>query len=55
MRSFQEQRPFKQLLLDDGEVGRVLSASDIERAFDLSVHLRHVDAVFARVFADAGR
>ncbi len=45
MRSFQEQRPFKQLLLEDEEVGRVLSAADIERAFDLSVHLRHVDRV----------
>jgi adenylosuccinate lyase len=50
MRSFQEQRPFRQLLLDDPDVRRVLSAEDIARAFDLSVHLRHVDAVFARVF-----
>ena len=54
MRSFHEQRPFKQLLLDDEDVGRVLSAADIERAFDLSVHLRHVDAIFGRVFATRG-
>ena len=53
MRSFQEQRPFKQMLLEDEEVGRVLSAADIERAFDLSVHLRHVDAIFERVFSSA--
>jgi adenylosuccinate lyase len=50
MRSFDEQRSFKQLLLDDGEVRRVLSAEDIDRAFDPAVHLRHVDRIFARVF-----
>jgi adenylosuccinate lyase len=50
MRSFQERLPFQQLLLDDPDVRRVLSAGDIARAFDLSVHLRHVDDVFARVF-----
>jgi adenylosuccinate lyase len=54
MRSFQERRPFQQLLLDDPDVRRVLSAEDIGRAFDLSVHLRHVDAVFARVFQTVG-
>ena len=54
MRSFQERRPFQQLLLDDQDVRRVLSAEDIGRAFDLSVHLRHVDAVFARVFQAVG-
>ncbi len=50
MRSFDEKRSFKQLLLDDVEVRRVLSAEEIERAFDPAVHLRHVDQIFARVF-----
>jgi adenylosuccinate lyase len=50
MRSFEEQRAFKPLLLEDVEVGRVLSAADIERAFDLDVHLRHVDRILDRVF-----
>jgi len=54
MRSFQEQHSFQQLLLDDADVRGVLSAEDIGRAFDLSVHLRHVDAVFARVFQTVG-
>jgi adenylosuccinate lyase len=54
MRSFDEQRPFKQLLLDDEDVRRVLSAEDIERAFDVKVHLRHVDQIFARVFQAVG-
>ncbi len=52
MRSFDEARPFKALLLVDGDVRRVLSAEDIERAFNLDVHLRHVDRIFARVFQE---
>ena len=57
MRSFNEARPFKPLLLDDADVRRVLSAEEIERAFDLAVHLRHVDRIFGRVFGEvsAGR
>jgi adenylosuccinate lyase len=51
MRSFKDALPFKALLLDDADVRKVLSADEIERAFSLDVHLRHVDAVFARVFA----
>ena len=53
MRSFHEARPFKDLLLADADVGGVLSASDIEQAFDLDHQLRHVDAIFARVFQEA--
>ena len=51
MRSFDEQRAFKQLLLADPDVTRVLPAAEIERAFDLDEQLRHVDAIFDRVFA----
>jgi adenylosuccinate lyase len=50
MRAFHEQRGFKELLLADAEVTKVLSSSDIERAFDLSEQLKHVDAIFDRVF-----
>ena len=50
MRSFDERRPFKDLLLADPDVTRVLLRDDIERAFDLNVQLRHVDEIFARVF-----
>jgi adenylosuccinate lyase len=53
MRSFEEGRPFKDLLLADGEVMRVLMRDDIDRAFDLNVQLRHVDEIFSRVFVDA--
>jgi adenylosuccinate lyase len=50
MRSFDQHRDFKALLLSDPEVTRVLSPSEIERAFDLDEQLKHVDHIFDRVF-----
>jgi adenylosuccinate lyase len=50
MRSFEEQRDFKALLLADADVSRVLTAAEIERAFDLDEQLKHVDYIFDRVF-----
>jgi adenylosuccinate lyase len=51
MRSFQEKRAFKDLLLADRDVMGVLGAGDVERAFNLNEQLRNVEAVFERVFA----
>jgi adenylosuccinate lyase len=50
MRSFEEQRDFKALLSADADVSRVLTAGEIERAFDLDEQLKHVDHIFDRVF-----
>jgi adenylosuccinate lyase len=50
MRAFHEKRAFKDLLLADKDVTGVLSAPEIDKAFDLKEQLRNVDAVFARVF-----
>src|SRR3954463_2438127 len=50
MRSFHEKRDFKDLLLGDAEVTKVLSRAEIDKAFDLNDQLRNVDKVFARVF-----
>jgi adenylosuccinate lyase len=52
MRAFHEQRDFKELLLADGEVTRVLSRTDMERAFNLNEQLKHVDHIFSRVFQE---
>jgi adenylosuccinate lyase len=54
MRAFDEARDFKPLLLADADVSRALTAAEIEHAFDLDEQLRHVDAIFARVFGEAG-
>jgi adenylosuccinate lyase len=51
LRSFDEKRDFRQLLLEDADVTRMLPPAEIERAFDLSEQLRHVDEIFHRVFA----
>ena len=52
MRAFHEKRDFKQLLLADPDVTRVLPVADVERAFDLNEQLKHVDHIFGRVFQE---
>src|SRR5262245_34405533 len=51
MRSFDERRDFKGLLLADPEVIEVLPPAAIEKAFDLDEQLKHVDHIFDRVFS----
>jgi adenylosuccinate lyase len=55
MRSFEERRPFKELLLADDDVVNVLSREDVDRAFDLEHQLRHVGQIFERVFGSAAK
>ncbi len=50
VRSFDEQKDFKALLVADQDVTRALPPAEIERAFDLDVQLRNVDVIFERVF-----
>jgi adenylosuccinate lyase len=52
MRSFHEETDFKRLLLADPDVTRVLTPSEIERAFNLDDQLRNVDRIFERVFLE---
>jgi len=52
MRSHDERLDFKELLAEDQDVTRVMSRQDLDTVFDLSVQLRHVDAIFERVFGD---
>ncbi len=54
MRSFHEQKDFRELLLADADIMAVLTREEIDRTFSLDEQLRHVDTLFARVFgADA--
>jgi adenylosuccinate lyase len=50
MRAFHERRDFKALVLADRDITGRLTREDIDRAFDLGAQLRHVDAIFERVF-----
>jgi adenylosuccinate lyase len=52
MRSFEERRAFKELLLADADIMRVLLRDDVERACDVRAQLRHVNEIFARVFGE---
>jgi adenylosuccinate lyase len=53
MRSHAEQRDFEALLLADPAVTAVLPPAAIAQCFDLDEQLRHVDAIFGRVFGGA--
>jgi adenylosuccinate lyase len=53
MRSYDEQKDFKQLLLADKDVCGVLDRATIDASFDLAVQLRHVGQIIDRVFASA--
>ena len=44
---------FLPLLLADADVRKALSAEELEALFDLGYHLKNVDAIFARVFANS--
>jgi adenylosuccinate lyase len=50
MRSSLEGLDFRQLLTADPDLAKVMTSAEIGRVFDLDVQLRHVDAIFARVF-----
>jgi adenylosuccinate lyase len=51
MRAFHEKRDFKDLLLADPDVMKVLAPADVEKAFSLADQLRNVSGIIDRVFA----
>ena len=52
MKVWEEGADFQTELLADPEVTAALTPAEIAEKFDLGYHLRHVDAIFARVFGD---
>jgi adenylosuccinate lyase len=53
MRSFHEQKDFRELLLADTDIMGVLTREEIDRTFSLDEQLKHVDTLFTRVFGAA--
>jgi adenylosuccinate lyase len=51
MEAWKSEGDFRQRVLADPEVRRVLGEAEVEEVFRLERYLTHVDAVFARVFA----
>jgi adenylosuccinate lyase len=52
MQVWEEGGTFKERVLADPEIGKYLSTAELEELFDLKHHLRHVDELFRRVFAE---
>ena len=52
MKVWQENKDFLTELLADPDVTAALSEATIRDQFDLGYHTKHVDDIFARVFAD---
>jgi len=50
MRAWKEDLNFRDLVLKDREITRLVPRRKIEHAFDLQRQLRNVDKIFARVF-----
>ena len=55
LRTFDERREFKALLVGDPDVTKHLSIAEVERVFDLDHQLRHVDGIIDRVVEPVGR
>lgn len=50
MRSWCEEKPFFDLLMADKEVTSRIGKEELEKLFDIKIHLKHVDEIFKRVF-----
>jgi adenylosuccinate lyase len=50
MKAWQENKDFKELLINDRHITEHLDMDQIQAIFDLDLQLRHVDTIFARVF-----
>jgi len=53
MKVWEEGADYKALLRADPEVAARLTPAEIDEAFDLAYHLKHVDTIFRRVFGEA--
>jgi adenylosuccinate lyase len=53
MRVWEKGEDFKTLLSQDEEIKRLLTQEELDAAFDVRGHLKHVDDVFRRVFGDS--
>jgi adenylosuccinate lyase len=55
MKCWESETPFRDLVLEDPRITALLSREEIDEAFDLQRHLRHVPAIMDRVFEQEGR
>ncbi|MDY6988972.1 MAG: adenylosuccinate lyase [Thermodesulfobacteriota bacterium] len=51
MEAWKRKKNFKDLVVNDRNIGKYLTGDELEAVFDVKSQLRHVDTIFARVFA----
>lgn len=49
MQAWDWQRPFREVLREDGEVMALLTEEEVESCFDPAWHLKNVEAIFQRL------
>jgi adenylosuccinate lyase len=54
MEAWENDGDFRAAIAGDPAVSNLLSADQLASTFSLERHLKHVDAIFERVFGDAG-
>jgi len=52
MAAWETDTSFRERVANDSRIAKFLDAKALEHTFDLQRHLRYVDAIFARVFAE---
>ncbi len=52
MRAWRGEGGFRELIGQDTQVRAALDEGQLDALFDLDYHLKHVDTIFSRVFAD---
>jgi adenylosuccinate lyase len=55
MRSWKQRKSFQDLLKKDAQITEYLSVKEIDKLFEVSYYLRHVDFIFKRVFGGRGK
>jgi adenylosuccinate lyase len=52
MKVWEKGGDFRTTLSQDAEIQRLLTPQEVNAAFDVRSHLKHVDTIFSRVFAE---
>jgi adenylosuccinate lyase len=50
MRAWQKEEDFRRLVREDTDIAAILEEAEVERIFDLNIHLKYVNDIFERVF-----
>jgi len=53
MKVWEKKGDFKTLLSQDDEIKRLLTRDELDRAFDIRAHLKHVDEIYQRIFGES--